>query len=523
MLACDGDCLSATDMTTAGDSEPEHDLGHGRRRIVALVASAVIVELVSWYFVSAGTFTHWHYYNAFLTDLADGFRQGHLHLSVEPSAALVAQPHPFDPANRDLWYWDASLYHGHYYLYWGPVPALLLAVVKTLLRVSAPVGDEPVVFGLATLQLVAGTLFIERAGRRLCHRSPVVLEVLAILVLGFANPTLYNLARGDVYEAAIVGGQAFLLLGLVFAFDAIWASWAGELRRAPLAAAGVSWAAAFGCRSSLAPAVALLIIATVLGTASGEPDRWRRRARTALWLGTPVAIGLFALLGYNRLRFDAWLEFGRTYQLSWIQMGAAPRFLRPNLYAYLRRPPIWSCRFPFAYAILDMGLRAFPPGTELPESYFVYEQVAGLVPALPWSWFAPVALVAAARSLWRTRRITPFSWAVGATALAATAALAPCLVLSTATNRYLGDIGGTVVLLGALGVGAAYESWRARRVLRKLVLGAALLLAVPSMGIGLALGIKGQYAHFEANNPPLYHKLVRRLSLCRGEIPSEPK
>ncbi len=490
------------------------------RRIAALVAAVVLVELVSWFVASAGTFTRWHFYTGYLNDLAEGFRAGHLHLSVEPPAALVARPNPLDPANAGLWYWDASYFNGHYYLYWGPVPALLLAAVKTLFRLSIPVGDEPVVFGLATLQLVAGTLFIERAGRRLFGHLPVVLEVAAVVVLGLANPTLYNLARGAVYESAIVGGQAFLLLGLVFAFDAIWAS---DLRRLSLVGAGASWAAAFSCRLSLAPAVALLVVTTVLSAASGRPDRWRHRVRVAIFLCTPVALGLFALLLYNRLRFDAWLDFGRSYQLSWIQMGAHARFFRSNLYAYLRRPPVWSCRFPFAYAILDMGMRAFPPGTELPKDYFVYEQVAGLLPALPWSWFAPVALVAAARAIWRDRSVSPFSWAVGATVIAATAALVPCLFLSSATNRYLGDVVGSVTLLGTLGIGASYAALKTSLIRRRLAVAVALLLAIPSMGIGLALGIKGQYAHFEANNPPLDQKLVQRLSVCHGEIPPEPK
>jgi small-conductance mechanosensitive channel len=159
---------------------------------------------------------------------------------------------------------------------------------------------------------------------------------------------------------------------------------------------------------------------------------------------------------------------------------------------------------------------------ELPAKYFVYEPVAGLLPTLPWSWFAPVALVAAARATWRTRGITPFAWAVGATALAATAALGPCLVLATATNRYLGDAVGSLVLLAALGVGAAHEAVRARPRLRKLILAAAFLLAIPSIGMGLALGVRGPYAHFRANNPPLYQKLVQRLSVCHGQIPPEP-
>ena len=287
-------------------------------------------------------------------------------------------------------------------------------------------------------------------------------------------------------------------------------------------AAGTSWVAAFSCRSSLAPAVALLVVATLLGAAGGEPDRWRRRARMALWLCAPVAIGLFIVLGYNRLRFDAWLEFGRTYQLSWIRWGPPPV---PSTEPLRLSQTAADLVLPVPVRLRDPrhGDAGLPPGTELPANYFVYEQVAGLLPTVPWSWFAPVALVAAARELWQTRRMTPFGWAVGATAVAATTALVPCLVLSTATNRYLGDIGGTVVLLGTLGAGAAHEAVRARPVPRKLVLAAALLLGIPSMGIGLALGIKGQYAHFEANNPPLYRKLVRRLSVCHGEIPPEPK
>jgi hypothetical protein len=35
--------------------------------------------------------------------------------------------------------------------------------------------------------------------------------------------------------------------------------------------------------------------------------------------------------------------------------------------------------------------------------------------------------------------------------------------------------------------------------------------------------VKGQYAHFEVDNPPLYGKLVRDLSACHGAIPAEPK
>ena len=93
--------------------------------------------------------------------------------------------------------------------------------MKTLCRVHARIGDQYVVFALASLQALAGLLLIDRAHRRLFPAVPGIFVVLAVGVFAFVNPTLYNLARAGVYEAAIVGGHAFLITGLLFAFHAV--------------------------------------------------------------------------------------------------------------------------------------------------------------------------------------------------------------------------------------------------------------------------------------------------------------
>src|SRR5262245_28240156 len=178
------------------------------RRFWLLLGFAAI-EVAYVFFVSAGRFTRWPTYLTFLDDQAEGFRAGHLHLAIEPARALLAKANPFDPAWKPLWYWDASLYGGHYYLYWGPVPALLLAAWKTLFGVHARLGDQYVVFALASLQALSGMLLIDRAQRRLFPELPGVLVVAAIAVFAFANPTPYNLARAGVYEAAIVDTHTF--------------------------------------------------------------------------------------------------------------------------------------------------------------------------------------------------------------------------------------------------------------------------------------------------------------------------
>src|SRR5271170_7732742 len=65
----------------------------------------------------------WHHYEY----LVDGFLHGHASLSVQPAPQLLALADPYDPAQNGPWrLWDASLYHGKFYLYFGPTPVLLM-------------------------------------------------------------------------------------------------------------------------------------------------------------------------------------------------------------------------------------------------------------------------------------------------------------------------------------------------------------------------------------------------------------
>ncbi len=490
--------------------------------VLALVALAV--EGVYVFIVSAGKLTGWPTYVTYLNFQAEGFRAGHLHLSLEPPAALVASPHPLDPANASLWYWDASLFKGHFYLYWGPVPALLLAVVKILFRIRVEVGDQYPVFGLATLQLLAGTVLIARVARRLCSGLPTTLVAIGVAAFGLANPTLYNLGRAGVYEAAIVGGHAFLLSGLLFAFEAVWRASSGRLYRNGLLGAGVCWALALGCRVTLAPAVVLLFLATVLWAGGGGgADRWRRRMVASIWLAAPVAIGVAALLAYNKARFESWFDFGRHYQLTWIAFTANAAFIPANLYSYALRPLVESCRFPFFFAVEAMGDGALPKWLHMPPGYYVYEQVTGFLVAVPWSWLWIVTLAIPVRSSWRAWRdrrvLDPQSatmvWAILAFLIVGFGTLVVELPLLTATMRYLGDAVGGIVLGGALGSWLLYHRLRQRVISRRLVIAGCALLALATVVIGIALGFEGQYKHFRLFNPRLLDKLDARWSVCR--------
>ncbi|MFL5304218.1 MAG: hypothetical protein ACJ8F1_03345 [Polyangia bacterium] len=491
-----------------------------RRAWIALIATGLVIEAIYVFVVSAGHLNQWSFYVAYLNDLAEGFRQGHLHVATEPSAALLAAKNPFSGENAGLWYWDVSLHGGHYYLYWGPVPALLLAGAKALFRIDRPLGDPVMVFALASVQLAAAIWVVGRAAQTVFDKPPLGLRVLSVAVIGLANPMPYNLARGAVYEAAIVGAHAFVMLGLACMFEA---KARPSTHNRWLALAGSAWALALGCRISVAPAVALLVVVGATPWATGEGRARLRRALAALLAaGLPVAVGVGALLLYNRLRFDEWLEFGRRFQLTWISAPSASRFILPNVYSYLMRAPLLSCRFPYVFAPADLGARAFPAGYTLPAGYFVYEQVAGTLQTLPWTWAAPIGWIAAVRDWWRGRRLTGRAWAVVMATTAGAVPLIPALTLASSTNRYLGDVVGGLALAGTFGVWTAHEMVRGVPSRRGPLLAAVAVLGILSMTAGLALGFHGQYNHFPDNNRPLAQRLVRRLSVCGAVVPPPP-
>ncbi|HEY7373336.1 MAG TPA: hypothetical protein VIF57_14330 [Polyangia bacterium] len=500
------------------------DLLPRHRRALALVLGFAAIETIYVFFVSAGHFTHWPTYLGFIDDLADGFRAGHLHLAIEPPAALVAKANPFDPAWKPLWYWDASLYRGHYYLYWGPVPALVLAGWKTLFRVHGHVGDQVAVFALASVQALAGLLLIDRMQRRLFPALPGLYVALGVAVFVFVNPTLYNLSRAGVYEAAIVGGHAFLVAGLLFAFEAI--SVVGR-QRSRLALAGACWALALGCRASIAPAIPLLVAVTcwLAAPRGGDPARWRLRAQALAWLGAPIAAGCCLLLTYNRLRFDAWFDFGRHYQLTWIAFSSSREFLLANAWSYALRPAALGCRFPFLTGVTGMGAAAFPGWLRPPAGYIVYEPVVGCLIAMPWAWLAPVAAVAGTRRLWALARGrapatttgaegVALTWLCAATTLATVGSFLVPLSLFWATMRFLGDATPALTLVGTLGWWLCREGARERPWLRRAIAAGAVAAALATVLAGAALGFEGQYRHFRQHNPALLDRLEKALSFC---------
>ncbi|MFN0008253.1 MAG: hypothetical protein ACKVXR_10120 [Planctomycetota bacterium] len=476
---------------------------NGPRAALVTILLLAAVALVYAFIASAGTFSSWPTYSNYYDLLAEGFRAGRLDIPISPSPRLLAAQNPFDPTLAPLWVWDATLHDGRYYFYWGPLPAALEAVVKSVFGITRSLGDQYAVYVFALLQLVFGALIIQRLARRLFPDVPLFLVGLALLVFAFSNPIPHSLASPAVYQAAILGGQAFLLGGMLFAFDAVLAGPTADGVRRNLILAGILWALAIACRVSVGPAVALLVVATALAV---------RRRGSLLALGTPVALVTGLLLLYNQQRFGSWLDFGVANQLTTMPYRASASYVPLNLFSYALRPFDPSCEFPYALQRAGFSASVFPRWVSIAPGYMTQEPVVGMLLAVPWSWLAPIGMVLVPWSAFRASRA--LVWCAASFAILGTVTGLPGLVSFIATMRYLGDVTPGIVLSGILGAWWLHSRTSPGSRPRGLVTALCATLAVATVLLGLLLGFQGYNGHFRLHNPGLHDQLVKTLSFC---------
>ncbi len=475
-----------------------------------LLLSAVLVPAVLLLYVFLASVGHWRDWPVttdYFRQLGQAFRHGQLALPQRPDPRLAALPDPYDIAQRSgiAYPWDVSYFKGSYFLYWGPAPALVAALI--------PLNDAQLACGFTggTFLLVCGLVLA--FWRRHFRAIPWGLVLPGLLLAGLANPLPWLLSRPGVYETAIAAGQFFLLAGFLaafFAFDRPRPSSGAAL------AAGIFWALAAGARITLAPAVAFLSVLTFLRLwRNPRPHPWS----ALLLFGLPLFLGAGGLGLYNLARFGSLLEFGHRYQLTGVNLHADYRFvfsasyILPNLCNYLGRPYRFLSVFPYIKpAWASARCLLFPaPGAYYPE------QVSGLLFTLPLGLFAGLPILRlltfatrgkiSPRAAPHPPQTTPAGWET--LALAGAFVLEFCLLLPfyASSMRYLADAVPCLVLLCTLGL---WQAWLAVGPAgRRFMQLAAICGSAVSLLSGPLLAVTGYSARLEHLNPALFDQLTR--------------
>jgi hypothetical protein len=435
---------------------------NNRITLSAGVAVLIVLFLYSWFI----TISPWHARGAtsdYYSRQAESFREGQLELQEKPDPALLALPNPYDHrARKDVpVLGDASLYNGKYYLYFGPFPSLVLAIVSAILPVNP--GDHIFVYlfigGLFCIQ----TLLFMGVVRRFFPDVPGWFIPLGILVLGLTGPFTRMLAHPFIHEAAIAGGQFLFTTGFYFAFLAVTGR---PPQVGKLWLAGIFWVFSIATRTTqLIPVVFMFLMTWLYFFQEYRRSKQVRELNSStLALTVPLVLCGMILAWYNWARFDSVLEFGLYYQLAAFNLQAnydilfSRVYLVQNIYNYFFNPFEVTGSFPFAHPL---------PGTEqpvlssfeLPNLYAVEGRFAGALVSTPVLLFSIVPVIYLATQFFR--KIKPgaykdglfglFDWTLLGMLGSSIAGSIPTLLLFYVGFRYETEFIASLTLLALIG------------------------------------------------------------------------
>ncbi|HEY4989912.1 MAG TPA: hypothetical protein VII09_08895, partial [Opitutaceae bacterium] len=377
---------------------------------------------------------------------AAGFRSGHLYVAIPVHPALLALKDPYDPvANAPFRVHDMSLYQGHYYLYYGITPVLIVFWPVAGLTGFYPTEATAIAL-FCTGAIWVGIALLVSVKRRHFPGAPSWVLIAGALCLSFATP-LNTLVEGSQFYQVPISCAIFLqalMLGAVYR-----ALHSSGRRLRWLCIAGLLFGLSLGARPNYLLGFTALLVPILAGLREAADPSSRKRLfiREATWTFLPTLLCGMGLLAYNWARFRSLSEFGMHYQLAGERVdnlhAISAAFLGPHVYEYLFSPGVWQSYFPFFN-----GTSGKPFGVA---RYF------------PWLWLAVAAVIP-----WRRFGVIEPREGRIIVLTVVVAAFANLVLLACffgTTGRYPGDFTNAGLILagiGALALGHALSTVRRR-------------------------------------------------------------
>lgn len=483
-------------------------------QLAAVIAADLAILAIYVWFISLGSWTQWPAVTAYYDQLAVAFAHGHTWLDAAPDPALLALPNPYNPAQRQgiPYPLDASLYQGRFYLYFGPAPALLVIAARFFWR--GVIGDQVLAFVFIYGIAVIESGLVLKICRRFFPSLSSGLIAASVLALGLIGPFTWSLVTPDIYNAALMAGQCFFLLGFYTAFDAV----AGQPPRWKLLLTGLFWTAAVASRITQVLPVGLMVM--LISARMVLPSRTDRskteRLRSLLPLYVPLVVGAVALGWYDWTRFGSVFETGYKYALTGkVPMQGphaavfSPAYVVQNLYNYLLFPPRLRPAFPYFRQAVGLTTSVIP-SIPLPRLYGA-QQITGLLCSAPFVFFAAVPASGLLRRFSSVRLETgshdSLHWLTIALLLSALVPFAVLLAYFWVAERFIADFLPALMLLSIIGF------WQLGRWLpgswyrRLLYIVVAVALMGSSMIISTLLAVSMNSDAFRQLNPVLWRQL----------------
>lgn len=435
-------------------------------------------------------------------DLAQAILEGKAYIdNNDVPQSLKEMENPYDSTARhykkyetgDSYRWDVAYYNGHYYVYFGIVPLLLMYLPCRLLF-HAPF---PSALGIVVFAMLFSIAVFKLLGL-ICEKYFKKISVGAYLLLStvFINccGAMFLVKRPDFYSVPIITGMTFIVFGVY-----LWLKGKDLKAHRNLYFLGGSLccALAVGCRpqSVLMCAVALPVF---LGYFFKDMHIKRKQGIVNLVsLALPFVVVASGIMYYNYIRFGSPFDFGSAYNLTTndvTRRGFDMGRTGLGLFTYLFQPPKFTAVFPFLEAV------------EIDTNYTgktIYEYCfGGLITSLPILWFIftlpKVKDILKEKNLW------------GLTLTLTTVGIITVILNTQAgglLQRYYSDFGYIFFIVAVLAILALYEKVKTKEGTKNLNT-IVLIFSILSIVYTISLVFSRADATIDTLNPTLFGKIA---------------
>lgn len=456
------------------------------RFFLSIIFLDIAIILIYLWFASDGLWKSLPNETNYYDLLATAFSHGHIALEVDPDPALLALKgeNLYEPENRqgmDV-LWDATLYDGKYYIYWGPAPALVLAIIKPFY--APDLGDKLIGLIFLSGTLIFLTLLILDLWRNYFSRVPRWAFLAAIAFAGLVNPMPYIMVEGRIYEAAIIAAQFFLVGGFYFLQKAFH-----RPNGISLAFASLFFTLAVGSRTTLVPAIGFVALIVLIWAFQTQRDKMIPLIAA---FAIPLALGTVSYGWYNFARFGSVTEFGLRYQLTSYNLYKSigetfsMNYIPPNLYKTLLNPLERRDAFPYIFPTRWAGPSWLTDHQS--DFYLTYsEYTTGIFISSP---FILLALLL----IYRPRR--DLRWFILSVAAVFVISFIIMQAFFFVAMRYMLDAIPTLALIAIMGFWHGFDVFRNSKVYIVI----AMLLFIYTFALSLLIAFSGNMELFKIHN-----------------------
>ncbi len=320
-------------------------------------------------------------------ELAEAILQGKTYIDNDDvPQSLKDMKNPYDTAARsaqsqiagDSYRWDVAYFDGHYYVYFGIVPLLLMylpfrAIFKAPFPSAVGIMAFALIFSIGVFKLL--DLLCKKKFKNISVGTYILTALTFVNCCGMT----FLAKRPDFYSVPIITSMAFVVWGIYLWFKGL----NQEKNKLTLFILGsLCMALSVGCRPQtvLICAVALPLF---LGYFFKDKHIFKKQGiKELITLAIPFVIVASGIMYYNYIRFGSPFDFGSSYNLTTndvTRRGFSFGRTGLGLFTYLFQTPSFTATFPFIQAV-DIDTNYI--GKTIYENCF-----GGLITSLPLLWF----------------------------------------------------------------------------------------------------------------------------------------